>query len=365
MSRIKIPQIEPWFDDKEKKAVSDYMKSGGWVMEYKKTLELERMIADFTGARYSVMTVNGTVSLILALLALDIGAQDEVIVPDLSMIATPNSCVFLGVRPVLVDIESETLCLDLEKAESAITKKTKAFIYVPVNGRSGNMNEAVRFAKKHSLYLIEDAAQALGSYWKGKHLGTFGVIGTLSFSAPKIISTGQGGALLTNKKNIYKKVKRLKNFGRETGGHDVHDHWGWNFKFTDIQAVIGIEQMKKLSFRVKRKKEIYKRYLDGLSEVKDVEFISTDLNSTSPWFIDIYVGSPNKLSEYLKKYGIGTRRIYQAIHTQKIYGKDYSKDAFPVATRYSRRGLWLPSSSKLKNSEVDFVTKVIREYYRK
>lgn len=355
--------MEPWFDEAETQAVFNYMKGGGWVMEFKKTEELEKRIAEFTGAKYAMMTVNGTISLTIALLALGIKEGDEILVPDLTMIATPNSAALVGIKPILVDVEPKTLCLDLEKAEKIITRKTKAMIYVPLNGRAGGMKAIVKFCKKHKLFLIEDAAQALGSFWGGKHLGTFGQIGSFSFSVPKIITTGQGGALITDSPALYKKMKLIKDFGRSYGGNDIHDDWGWNFKFTDLQAVIGIEQMKKLPWRLKRKKEIYQRYVSGLKDIKGIEFIPTDLKNTSPWFIDIYVKNRGALAAHLESKGIGTRKIYPPVHTQKIYHKAYRRKHFPVSVHYSNRGLWLPSSSKLSNAQIDYIIDSIREYY--
>lgn len=356
--------MEPWFDEKESKAVYDYMRMGGWITEFSKTEELEEELTRFTGSKFCVMTTNGTVALILALLAFGIKIGDDVLVPDLTMIATANAAVLLGAKPILVDIDPSTLCMDLTKARSSLTRRTKAMIYVPLNGRSGNMDDVVGFCKIHHLFLIEDAAQALGSTWQGCHLGTFGEIGSFSFSTQKIVTTGQGGALITNKKALYIKIKRLKDFGRTSGGNDIHDELGWNFKFTDLQAVVGIEQMKKLPHRIKRKKEIYKRYLDGLKSIKEVEFIPTNLRDTSPWFIDIYINHPLKLALYLKRRRIGTRPIYPPIHTQKIYHHKSHKGKFPITEKYSSQGLWLPSSSKLTDKEVDYIINTIKEYYR-
>ncbi|OGN30006.1 MAG: aminotransferase [Candidatus Yanofskybacteria bacterium RIFCSPLOWO2_01_FULL_49_25] len=364
-SSYNIPQMEPWFDGAEASAVFEYMKSGGWVMEFKKTRELEDLIAQYTGAPHAVMTVNGTVSLTIALLALGLQPGDEVLVPDMTMIASPNSAKLVGMSPVLVDIDPKTLCMDLKKAKQLITKKTKAMMYVAFNGRSGNMHDVKRFCKKHGLFLIEDAAQAFGSFWNGKHLGTFGDIGSFSFSVPKIITTGQGGALVTRDENLFKNMKKMKDFGRMAGGVDIHDELGWNFKFTDIQAVIGIEQMKKLRQRVKRKREIYQRYTTRLKNIAEIELVPTDLKQTVPWFIDIYVRDRDGLLEYLKSLGIGTRPIYPAIHTQKIYATTRNKNRFPVSEDYAARGLWLPSSSKLSNQEIDYVTNAIKKYYQK
>ena len=358
-----IAQMEPWFDKAETEAVGNYMKSGGWIMEFDKTRELEEMIADYTGAKYCVMTVNGTLSLVVALLALGIHSGDEVLMPNFTMIASPNAASLLGAKPILVDVEPTTLCMDLDKAKKSLTKKTRVLMYVAVNGRSTNMKDVVKFCTHHSLFLLEDAAQALGSFFKGKHLGTFGDIGSFSLSVPKIITTGQGGVLVTNSAKYFEKIRKIKDFGRTSGGTDLHDEWGWNFKYTDLQAVIGIEQMKKLALRVKRKKEIFERYRQGLKNLPEVEILRTDLSDTSPWFIDIFVKDPDKLAFFLKTRGIGTRIVYPPISSQKIYMNANNSTKFPVTQKYTSRGIWLPSSSRLTDKEVDIVVNFIKEYY--
>jgi len=286
------------------------------------------------------------------------------LIPDMTMIASPNAAIILGIKPVLVDVEAATLCLDLKQAAKLITPKTKALMYVAFNGRSGNMQQVVDFCRQHRLLLIEDSAQALGSFWQGKHLGTFGQIGSFSFSVPKIITTGQGGALVTNNKKLYQKIEKIKDFGRISGGIDIHDDWGWNFKFSDFLAVIGIAQMKKLRQRVKRKREIYQRYYSHLQPVEQIHFVETNLNQTTPWFIDIYVNQPGQLADYLKKNSIGSRLIYPAIHTQKIYQSDYRKVNFPVSTKAGRQGLWLPSAINLTDAQINHICKLIIRFYK-
>ena len=361
-----IPQMSPHFDEAEGRALFDFMKKNQWNLS--STNELEKMLADFTGSGYGIFSVNGTLTLTLALLALDIKPGDEVLVPASTMIATANACALIGIRPVLVDVEPSTLCVDLEKATEAITPKTKAMMYVPLNGRSGNMDRVTEFAKSHKLFLIEDAAQALGSYWKGersnkKHLGTFGDIGSFSFSLYKIITTGQGGALVTDNEELQKKINLLKNFGQTS--NDIHDYPGWNFKFSNILAVIGLEQFKKLPERINRKKEIYKYYYDRLSSIPDVEFIPTNLDITTPWFIDIFLQDRDGLAEFLKTKGVGTRNFYPAINTQKIYREEYLNKSFPVAEHCGRRGLWLPSATQLTNEELEYITDTIALYFKK
>jgi perosamine synthetase len=357
-----INQMEPWYGEEEIQAVTDYLRSGGWLMEFKKTRELEQMICNFTGAKYCSVVANGTVSLFIALKAVGIKMGDEVIVPDFTMIATPNAVVLAGATPVMVDVDN-SICLDIEKVKKAITKKTKAVMHVSINGRAGKLKELKTLCDKKGLVLIEDAAQSIGSFYKGKHLGTYGAIGSFSFSVPKIITMGQGGALITDDEGLYKKICKIKDFGRIRGGVDIHDELGWNFKFTDLQSVFGIEQMKKLPSRVKRKKKmgiIYRKLLKG---VKQVRFIETDFNDVVPWFIEILVQKREKLIDYLKSQNIGSRVFYPAIHTQKIYSK--IKGRFPNATKFGQNGLWLPSSSNLEDDDIKYIAKTIRKFYEK
>lgn len=362
MPRKFINQIEPWYGREEKKAVLDYLNSGGWLMEFKKTEEFEKMICHQTGAKYCSVLPNGTISLVLALMVLGIKKGDEVIVPDFTMIATPNAVMMTGAKPILVDVD-ESLCLDVGLVEKFITPKTKAVLHVSLNGRTGRLDELKQLCRRKKIHLIEDAAQSIGSFYKNKHLGRHGLIGSFSFSVPKIITTGQGGALITDSRPLYEKIEKLKDFGRIKVGVDQHDTIGWNFKFTDLQAVFGIEQIKKLSQRVKLKKSIYLLYKKYLAKVREVKFIATNLNDTSPWFMDVFVPDPLALQKYLKAKNIGSRIFYPAIHTQPIYR--WVKDVFPVASYAGQHGLWLPSSSFLKETDIRYVCQNVKNFYDK
>lgn len=358
-----IPQMEPWFGEEERIALDNYMKSGGWLTEFNQTQKFEQMISDYTGAKYCFAVNNGTVSLTLAALACGIKNGDEVIVPNFTMIATPNSIIFFGAKPIFVDVGPETLCLDIKQVKKAITKKSKAIMLVSANGRYPKVGvEAfIKLAKENNLILIEDSAQALGSFFpNGKHIGTMGDVGSFSFSAPKVISTGQGGAIVTNDDDIAYKLKRLKDFGRSRGGIDIYDTIGWNFKFTDLQAVIGIEQMKKLQWRVDRKKEILKKYQENLKDVKQIKFFDQDLKNTTPWFIDVFVEDREKLILLLKENNIGTRLMYPPINKQKAY---QVSGEHPVSNMVGDKGLWLPSSSQLTGEQIDYICDKIVTFY--
>jgi perosamine synthetase len=358
-----IPQMEPWFGDEEKEAIYRYMDEGGWVTEFKKTTAFEEQIREFTGSGHCIVVNNGTISLTLMAMAAGIGYGDEVLVPNYTMIATPNSIKMLGAVPVFVDVERETLCMDIELARRAITPRTKAILFVNANGRNpkSGIDSFRILCEESGLILLEDSAQSLGSYFPdNSHQGTKSLAGSFSFSAPKIISTGQGGAIVTNDQKLAEKIRKLKDFGRSGGGNDIHDSIGYNFKFTDIQACIGIEQMKKLPFRVKRKKEIYQNYKHNLSGLKEVTFFEQDLILTTPWFIDVLVERREDLMLFLKNSGIGTRVMYPPINKQVAY---QLPGEFPVSTLVGETGLWLPSQSQLLDTEIDFITTKIIEFY--
>jgi len=363
MSNRFIPQMEPWFGEEEKLALNQYMDEGGWLTEFKRTSEFEQRIAEYTGAKHCIVVNNGTISLTLLAIASGVKAGDEVIVPNFTMIATPNSIKMFGAIPVFADVESETLCLDIECVKKAITPRTKAIFLVTANGRypKTGIKAFQKLCDEKGLILMEDSAQSLGSFYpNGQHQGTIGIGGSFSFSAPKVISTGQGGAVITNNDDLAYRLKRLKDFGRSGGGNDIHDTIGYNFKFTEMQAVIGNEQMKKLPWRVDRKKEILKRYINNLKKVGEIQFFEQNLDFTTPWFIDILAERRTELITYLKENGIGSRIMYPPINKQLAYNIEGN---YPVSNLIGEKGLWLPSSSQLRDNEINYICEVIKRFY--
>lgn len=356
-----IAQMEPSFDEHERNAMDEYLASGGWLMEFKKTRELEAMIAEYTGAKYCSIMPNGTLSLSVALMACGVGVGDEVICPDYTMVATPNSAELIGAKAVFVDVDCNTLCMNFEQMKAAVTPKTKAVLFVSINGRCPkNIQEYVDFCKEKGIHFIEDAAQSLGSRCNGKHLGTFGEIGSFSFSVPKIITMGQGGALITDDEKLYQQIKRIRDFGRDKGGSDHYLTKGWNFKFTDMQAVIGIEQMKKLPVRVERKKEMGKLYEKELAGIPGVELVPTDFNDCSPWFYDILCDRRTELQEFLKANNIGSRVFYPPLHAEPAYGYE---GGYPVTKDISAHGLWLPSTVTITDEQIKYICSKVREFF--
>jgi perosamine synthetase len=353
-----INQIEPFIGAKEAEAAHKYLSSGGWLTEFSETEKFAESISQFLGVKYAVLTTSGTIGLYLALISLGLKRGDKVLVPNFTMVATVNVIKWAGFEPVLVDIDPKNLCAKFDDIK--ITSNIRALIYVHINGRCGDIKKIVEFCKTHNLFFIEDAAQAFGSIWENKYLGTLSDVGVYSLSPHKIITTGQGGVIVTNNPKIFYKIKKLKDFYRTKPGVDIHEGIGFNFKFTDLQAVVGNEQMKSIKVRIKKKKEIFARYQKNL---KEVQFLTTDLSQTLPWFVDIILPTRkirDSLIPFLKEKGIGTRPFYPPISDQIPYRK-YAKQEFKNSRDLSYRGLWLPSSLNLNNEKIDLICEKIKK----
>ena len=356
-----INQMEPLIEKEEQDAVAQYMASGGWLTEHTKTQEFAKMIADYHKMKYGFIMANGTVSLVAALYACGVRAGDEVLVPAFTMVATANAVALLGATVKFVDINKDTLCMDFFAMRKAITPKTRAVIVVTINGRApADLELFVPYCHDLGIWVIEDAAQSLGSKYRLEHLGTFGDIGSFSFSMPKIITTGQGGALITNNDMLAERIKKARDFGREKPGADHYLEQGWNFKFTDLQAVIGIEQMKKLDARLRRKWEIAELYHDLLRSVPGVHIPPYLSTGTVLWFIDILVDDRDGLQEYLASCSIGSRPFYPALPSEPVYNR--KDESYPVAEYIAKRGLWLPSSLTLTDDQIRLICTAIMAY---
>ena len=358
-----IHQVEPYVTEAEGRAVAEYLSSGGWLTEFQKTRELEEAIAAYAGARHGICTTSGTVGLYLALAAAGIGPGDRVAVPNYTMIASINVILWAGAEPVVCDVDPETFCANVDSIPDP--ENLRALLYVSMNGRAGDLDHVLAFCEKHDIILIEDAAQAMGSTHRGKALGTFGVAGVYSFTPHKIITTGQGGIVLTNDDAVAEKVRKLKDFHRVGAGVDDHDGIGFNFKFTDVQAVIGLEQFKLMDFRVERKKATYARYRERLGPIEQVTLFEADLDDCAPWFVDILVdsrGTRDDLIVHLKEAGIGSRKFYPPINSQEPF-RHFPEGSFPVSEDRAPRGLWLPSSIGISDEQIERVCKAVETFF--
>lgn len=355
-----INQIEPLFFGSDRSLLKKYINSNAWFTEHKVNQEFETKFAKLVKTKYAVTFPNGTVTLFAILKALDVKISDTVLVPSYTMVATANIVKLAGAKLDFVDICSKNLCMCSKSLELKLKrKKIKVVIYVTLNGRTGNINEIKSLCKKYNVSLVEDSAHSIGSYFKSKHHGTFGLASSFSFSMPKIITTGQGGMVCTNNPKIFKKLKLIKNFGRKFSGEDEYINIGYNFKFTDLQAQLGISQLKTIKFRIKRKKEIFKLYFKYLKNIKDIKIINFFKEET-PWFVDIYCSQREDLFEYLNRNGIKCRKVYPSLNKLKFFK---NKTNCKVSEYYCSRGLWLPSSINLKNHQIKKICMLIEKFY--
>ena len=358
----------PWWQPKVERDDFRSIKSAldrNFVNEGPLATEFEKKIAHLVRARYAVSATSCTASLFLALKACGMKAGDEVIVPDMTFIATAHAVDLTGAKVVLVDVDPRTLNMDPRGLERAITKRTRAIVPVHVTGRGADMSAIMRIAKKHRLFVIEDAAEAFISKQGGKFLGTIGHAGCYSFSPNKTISTGQGGIVVTNDRKIFEALKPLKDQGRPkrgTGGDDVHFSIGYNFKFTDLQAGAGLGQLMHLKKRVKRMRRNYELYTKLLKDVGDLRIFPRRVGELPQW-TDIETGHRDALEKFLRSRGIDSRKYWHPLHRQRAYQQSDRK--FPVSSRLSYRTLWLPSAFTLTDSDVRRVCRAIRTFFER
>jgi perosamine synthetase len=354
-----VPQVGQYEHD----LIADVLKSN-YLNEGEVTARFEQSLAQLIGCKHVVAVTSGTSAIFLALAALGIGVGDEVIVPDVTFIATANAVTMAGARPILVDVDPLTLTMDPQAFLRAITPRTKAVVPVHVSGRGADLVSINEIAQRHQLYVVEDAAEAFMSKLDGKCLGTFGIAGCLSFSPNKTITTGQGGAVLTDDDHLARRLRELKDQGRAvrgTGGDDLHPSIGYNFKFTNVQAAIGLGQLHYLESRLERMKEIYRTYVKRLSSVEGLSLPGFQLQrGESPQWTDAFVDRREELDRFLAQNGIQCRRFWFPVHTQPPYR--LADDDFPNSTSASRKALWLPSAFTLSEEDVDTVCQHIQHF---
>lgn len=367
---MEIPLTKPFFDKTEIKAVNNVLRSG-WVTQGPRVAEFENAICDYTGAKYGVAVTSATTALFLSLYLLDIRSGDEVVVPSFSFIATANVIMHVGAKPVFVDIDPQTYNLDADAVEKLITRKTKAIIPVDQIGLPYDHDKIHAIAKKYKLYVIEDAACALGSIYKGKMIGSFGDLVCFSFHPRKCITTGEGGIILTSKKQYADKLRMLRHHGMSVS--DVARHKskkiikesypfvGFNFRMSDIQAAVGVEQMKKLPKILKKRTEIAERYTNLLSKS---EFIIPPyipegyVHNYQSYMVRLSPDAPLKrdqLMQKLREEKIATRNGVMAAHEEVAYASRFGKISLPNTETATQETIILPLYYQMTKNEQDYV----------
>lgn len=360
---IKYPVYQPSLAGNEKTYVNDCLDST-WISSKGKYISLfESSFAAYVGAKHAASVCNGTVALHLALLALGIGPGDEVIVPTLTYIASVNAISYTGATPVFVDSIADTWQMDPSDIQKKITPATKAVMAVHLYGQPCDMDTIVTICKDNDLFLIEDCAEALGSFYKGRHVGTFGDIATFSFFGNKTITTGEGGMVTTNDETLFDRSVHFKGQGLAKHRQYWHDVIGYNYRMTNICAAIGLAQLEQVEHFLAKKKQIAQWYNDAFKDTTITFHAEAKETVHSYWMCSILVQNSadrDPLRDHLAAHGIETRPLFYPVHTMPMYAKKFQKH--PVAENLGWRGINIPSFPDLTEEDVKYISAQINCY---
>ena len=359
-----ISLYEPDIKNSDINNVTKVLKEG-WVSGNTPVInEFEEKLSTYLDVKYAAVCSSGTSALHLALLSCGVESNDEVIMPSLSYIATANAVSYIGAKPVFIDVNINDWQIDTSKIEESITKSTKAILPVHLYGGVPDLSKIEKIAKKYNLKIIHDSAEALGSLYKGKHSGGFRDLGIYSFFPNKVMTTGEGGVVITDKKSYYDKIIKLRSQGLKGKAEYVHDVVGYNYRMTSMSAALGIPQIKRIERNIKKKEKIYKKYMDYLAP-HGISFQEFDLTiRPSYWLSTIILPKKinrNKLKAYLFQNKIDTRNMFTPIHKQKPY---LTKSNLVNSEFLSKKGLCLPSSPNLSNNQIKYISEKLIYYLK-
>ena len=370
-----IPVNDPKLDGHEKNYLIKAIESGWISSDGAFVNQFEEGFSKYLGAKYGIAVSNGTAALEVALYSAGVCEGDEVIMPSFTIISCAIAAIRLGAKPVFVDVEQENWCIDVEQIECKITERTKVIMPVHMYGHPADMAPIMKIATKHNLVVLEDASQVHGAEYKGVKCGAIGHISVFSFYANKIITTGEGGMVITSNKEMSERAKSYRNLCFQEGRRFYHEDLGYNFRMTNLQAAIGVAQLERLDEFVKRKRDIGKLYVDSLKNINGIKTqVEQKWAKMVYWMycieLDESLGMNAKtMMQALRKQGIGTRPFFVGLHEQPILIKKNlvaSSDTFPVTELISRQGLYLPSGMTLTEKDVhtvvDAIKKIIKEF---
>lgn len=371
---MKVPVCMPNLGDAELANVIDAVKSG-WISGYKGKYidEFEERFAKYCGCKYGISTTSCATALLLTLESLGIGRGDEVITTAFTMIATVSTIIHAGATPVLVDVEPDTWCMDPDLVEDAITPRTKAIMPVPIYGHPVDIRKITDIARCHGLTVIEDAAEAIGAKYYGEPVGALADVACFSFYINKMITTGEGGMIVTNNKELADMARRLKGYDTDPDNRFIYQKLGFNYRLTNVQAAIGCAQMDRIDDLVNAKWRIASWYVAGISMCRWLQMpVDKAWARNCYWVFGILVKPEAKVSRdelvgKLKDMGIETRNFFVPMHLQPALldlGL-FVGESYPVAEDISRRGLYLPSGTTLTEEQVDYVCECIRDAGKK
>lgn len=375
-TKNEIPWWRPVAGKEEQRLVQEVLSSGN-LGDGNLCRDFEHKVAELLEAKYVLATPNGTMAITLALQAVGVGAGDEVIIPDLTWIATAHAVAQTGAKVILADIK-EDLTIDPNSVRSKITSKTKAIVPVHVSGRAADMDALLSISKEKNVPIIEDAAEAFMSKHKGKNLGTIGSVGAFSMSIYKVITSGQGGFVVTNDDKIASKMLEIKNqgiakdesFWSKVGGklgllatgNDIVSSVGYNYKWSNLNAAVALGQLSDLDNRITRIKKTHAIYQNKLP--KQVRLLPFDITRGElPLWIDCMADNRDKLFAYLEERKIHARKFWLPVHSQKPYAYNGKDNDYPVSSRVHKDALWLPSAFTMTDTDVEYVCQTISAFY--
>lgn len=338
----------------------------GWNSKWNGYLSrFEQAFAEYLGVRHAIATSSGTGALHLALATLGIGPGDEVIVPDITWVATANAVLYVGATPVFADVEPATWCLDPRSFESKITPRTKAVMPVHLYGHPARMDRILEIARQHRLFVVEDAAPAIGAEWQGRKTGTFGDFACFSFQGAKLVVTGEGGMLVTDNPDLYRKALSLWDQGRSQTRTFWIDERGLKYKMANVQAAIGLGQLERAAELIEMKRRLFGWYAEGLAGLPNLALNQEDPEARSIYWMTsllVHEDAPytrDELRTRLKERNVDTRPVFPAISQYPIWPQPQTPQ--PVALRIGNQAINLPSGVCLRRDEVDYVCRCIRE----
>lgn len=369
---IKIPQVSPWLDDEAAECVAAVVRDG-WITEGPKSQEFSERLNKLIEVPYGVLAPNGTLALVLGLLALEIGPGDEVLVPDITFMGSASAIIMVGATPVFTEVDAECFQIDIDSAASRLTSRTKAIMPVHLFGTACDMRAVNNFAALNGLRVIEDAAQGIGVTSGCRHVGGLGDVGCFSFFADKTITTGEGGYVVCRDPAIYDKLRLLRNQGRLDRGSFIHPAVGFNFRLTDMQSALGLVQLKRLPHIIARKEAIMARYHERLVGVPGLRMLGAAPGANHvPFRCVLLVKHAKALMEHLGQQGIQPRSSFYPLHRQpglKEWGQgrisaDLFDDAhYPNANFSWDHGVCLPIHVTLSDEDVDRVCDAVTGFF--
>ncbi len=368
MSDRRIPVAAPVLAGNERAYVLDCIDSS-WISSCGKYIErFESAFADFCGVRYAVSCNSGTAALHVALLALGIGPGDEVIVPTLTFVATANAVSYCGARPRFVDIEPDTWTLDPALIEAKITARTKAILPVHLYGHVANMDAITEIARRHNLFVVEDAAEAHGAEFRGRRVGSVSDVAAFSFYGNKIISCGEGGMVVTDSEQLSRYAALLRGQGMALKQRYWFPIIGYNYRMPNLTAAVGLAQLERIDWHLNRRREVASWYRDILRDVPGIAWqASREGMANVDWLFTIILDESIRVSRddviaRLSERGVETRPVFYPMHVLPPYQEMGEEDGeFPVAERIADTGLSLPTWAGLRHEDVVFVCDALRE----